>query len=115
MRLEFERYERALRAHDVEALNGFFLDSPSTVRFGLAEEHYGFDAIAAFRRISPPVHPERTLRHTRVHALTADVACVSTQFSDPDSAQLGRQSQTWLRTATGWKIAMAHVSARIET
>jgi hypothetical protein len=35
---------------------------------------------------------------------------VSAEFTDPASAQLGRQTQTWVRTEAGWKIAVAHVS-----
>ena len=42
--------KQALVRHDVEALNGFFLDSADTVRYGLAEQNYGIEAIAAYRR-----------------------------------------------------------------
>ena len=106
----FARYEEALIRHDVEALNHFFVVSPDTVRFGIDEQDYGFDAIAAYRRQSAPVHPQRCLRHTVIVCLGSDVACVSTEFTDPATPGLGRQSQTWVRTPTGWKIAMAHVS-----
>ena len=37
---EFDRYERALVANDREALVEFFLDSPTTVRYG---ERVAFD------------------------------------------------------------------------
>jgi hypothetical protein len=30
-------------------------------------------------------------------------------FADDDTS-IGRQSQTWVRTADGWRIARAHVS-----
>lgn len=112
VRTAFERYEQALHAHAVEALNDFFVPSEQTVRFGIAEESYGATAIAAYRRSAPPVHPQRQTRHTVVTALTAQVACVTTEFTDLETPGLGRQSQTWLLTAQGWKIALAHVSLR---
>ena len=44
-----DAYEAALMANDVEALDGAFWNSPHTVRLGVAENLYGFAAIAAFR------------------------------------------------------------------
>jgi ketosteroid isomerase-like protein len=110
VRAAFEQYEQALVRHDIDALNGFFLDSADAVRFGLAEQQYGIDAIAAWRRSAPAVHPQRRLLRTVVTACGEDVACVSAEFTDPDTPTLGRQTQTWVRTASGWKIAVAHVS-----
>jgi len=51
----FMRYEEALNTNDVAVLNELFRDAPYTLRFGLAEELYGHDQIAAFRgaRIPP--------------------------------------------------------------
>jgi len=37
----FMNYDLPLRSNDVAALNGYFLDSPFTVRFGNAENLYG--------------------------------------------------------------------------
>ena len=45
----FEGYNRALDEGDVDALNGYFWNAASTVRFGPTETLFGFDAIAAFR------------------------------------------------------------------
>ncbi len=45
----FDRYNAALDANDVAALNGFFWDSPSTVRFGIGENLFGYAEIAKFR------------------------------------------------------------------
>jgi ketosteroid isomerase-like protein len=106
----FERYEQALRRHDVEALNAFFVPTGHSVRYGLAEQHYGIEAIAAWRRSAPPVHPRRRLLRTVISAYGPDVACVSAEFSDPDTDGIGRQTQTWVRTGAGWQIAVAHVS-----
>jgi len=110
VRVAFARYEEALRRHDIEALNNFFVVSPDTVRFGIDEQNYGFDAIAAYRRESAPVHPQRELQHIVIVSIGAGVACVSAEFTDPATVGIGRQTQTWVRTAAGWKIAMAHVS-----
>ena len=110
VRAAFEQYERALIAHDIETLNGFFLNSADSIRYGIAEQNYGIEAIAAYRRGSVPVHHERRLLRTVVTSYGTHVACVSTEFTDPVTAGLGRQTQTWVRTAEGWKIAVAHVS-----
>jgi ketosteroid isomerase-like protein len=110
VRAAFERYEQALVEHDIETLNGFFLPSPQAIRFGLAEQNYGIEAIAAYRRACAPVHPQRRVLHSVVTAYGPDVACVSCEFTDPLTPGVGRQTQTWVRTAEGWKIAVAHVS-----
>jgi Protein of unknown function (DUF3225) len=110
VRSAFERYEQALIRHDVETLIHFFLDSEHSVRFGLAEQQYGFAAIAAARRLAAPVHPQRRLLLTVVNSFGNDVACVSAEFTDPTMTGVGRQTQTWVRTSEGWKIAVAHVS-----
>jgi hypothetical protein len=49
-----------------------------------------------------------------VVAFGEDVACVSTEFRYPDRPVPGRQSQTWVRTPTGWRIAAAHVSLPLQ-
>ena len=46
----FDRYERALVGNDVAVLTELFWRSPHTVRYGIAENLKGWDAIAAFRR-----------------------------------------------------------------
>ena len=45
----FGRYEKALVANDVAALNAFFRDDPRTIRYGAGEILYGYAEIAAFR------------------------------------------------------------------
>jgi Protein of unknown function (DUF3225) len=112
VRQQFDRYEQALRAHAIDTLNDFFVDSPQTVRFGTSEENYGKESIDTWRRLCVPVHPYRQTHHVVLVALTPQVVCVSCEFTDPNTVGTGRQSQTWLRTADGWKIAMAHVSVR---
>jgi hypothetical protein len=110
VRAAFERYEAALISNDVELLNNLFLQSDNAVRFGLAEQHYGIEAIAAYRRAAARIDPGRRLLRTVISSFGTNVACVACEFVDPSSSQLGRQSQTWVRTAAGWRIAAAHVS-----
>jgi ketosteroid isomerase-like protein len=107
---EFDRYERALRDHDVSTLNRFFLDDEATVRYGVSEHSYGAEAIRAYRASTSPLAPGRKLQHTVIMTFGADAASVSTEFTSPASRMIGRQSQTWVRTDAGWKIIAAHVS-----
>lgn len=103
----FADYERALCANDVEALVQFFWNSPHAVRFGANENLYGWSQIAAFRKQRTPP-PTRSLQHTVITTYGRDYANTSTEFTRPDT--VGRQSQSWIRTEQGWKIAAAHVS-----
>lgn len=110
VRAAFWRYEEALLRHDLAALAECFVQRPDTVRFGVAEQQYGADAIARWRSTAQPVHPLRRIHHEVVTSWGTDLASVSVEFGAPDVAYTGRQSQTWIRTAQGWKIAAAHVS-----
>lgn len=105
----FEAYEAALMANDVEALCGFFWDDERTVRFGVAEELYGWEEIARYRRARPPAR-RRVLLHTRITTFGQDTAVAVTEYLEDGAAQVGRQSQTWVRLAEGWRIVSAHVS-----
>jgi len=107
----FDRYEAALRDNDIETLNDFFLPRTTTVRYGLGEHNYGAEEIARYRQSASPIHPRRRILKVVIATFGADAAVVSAEFASPDSAFIGRQSQTWIRVAAGWKIAAAHVSA----
>jgi hypothetical protein len=107
-----DAYEDALMANDVEALDGFFWNSPYTVRFGVSENLYGFEEIAAFRVGRRGGSPQRQRLRTEIVALGADVAIANVEFVRLDSGRNGRQSQTWVKTDGGWKVASAHVSLR---
>jgi ketosteroid isomerase-like protein len=109
----FDEYEAALRRHDADALNRFFLQRADTVRFGLAEHNYGAAAIDAWRRDATPVSAQRRITRLVIVTLGHDSASVSAEFEAPDSAGIGRQTQHWVRMPEGWRIAAAHVS-RIE-
>jgi len=106
----FQRYERALIENDVEALDALFWNSPHTLRFGIAENLYGYDAIAAFRNSRPPINLQRRLENTVITSYGWDLATANTEFQRIGSTVTGRQSHVWLRTEAGWRIAAAHVS-----
>lgn len=106
----FDRYEAALVANDVEVLIELFWDDPRTVRYGIDEEHVGHADIGAYRRTQAVATPPRRLRNTVITTFGTDVATADTEFVPDGSEVLGRQSQTWIRTAEGWRVASAHVS-----
>jgi ketosteroid isomerase-like protein len=110
VRESFERYEAALLAHDIEAINAFFLDNPVTVRLGVEEHGYGIDAIRRYRRRAPPVAANRRLEHTVISTIGVAAGSVTTEFVVPGSDRIGRQTQVWALTSAGWKIVAAHVS-----
>lgn len=105
-----DAYETALMANDVEALDGAFWNSPHTVRLGVAENLYGFAEIAAFRVGRAGGSPPRTRLRTEITTFGDDFAIANVEFQRDGGGNIGRQSQTWIRTADGWKVASAHVS-----
>lgn len=106
----FARYEQALVHNQVAVLDHLFLNSAQTIRYGAAEQLYGFDAICEFRARRPSVGLMRTLHNTVITTFGYDTATACTEFSRAGSNRIGRQTQTWIRTAAGWKVAAAHVS-----
>lgn len=105
-----DAYEAALMSNDVAALDGAFWNSAHTVRLGVAENLWGFAEIAAFRIGRTGGSPPRTRLRTEVTTFGADFAVANVEFRRDDTGKIGRQSQTWIRTDDGWKVASAHVS-----
>lgn len=107
----FERYEQALVSNDVDALDALFLNDPRTIRYGGGENLYGYAEIAAFRRARPPAGLARRLSRTVITTYGRDVAVASTLFHRSSApGKVGRQMQTWVRFAEGWRVVAAHVS-----
>jgi hypothetical protein len=106
----FARYEDALVGNKVDVLDELFWDSPLTVRYGVAENLIGIEAIRAFRIARPAVGLARTLANTVITTYGRDFATAMTEFRRDNSTRCGRQSQTWVRTADGWRVVAAHVS-----
>lgn len=115
VRLAFEDYERALLANELEVLDDYFWSTDHTVRYGVAENLYGARDIAAYRRVCIPVGAGRQLRNTVISTFDDNYATVSTEFSDGETQRTGRQMQTWVRFADGWKVVAAHVSVDLST
>jgi hypothetical protein len=111
---EFERYETALLANDTATLDALFWNSPLTLRYGVGERLYGYDAIAAFRQTRTGGSPKRVLANTIITTFGHDFATANTEFHRTGEPRIGRQSQTWVRTANGWRIVSAHVSLEAE-
>jgi len=106
----FARYEDALVTNQVDVLDELFCDSPLTVRYGVAENLIGIEAIRAFRLARPATGLARTLANTVITTYGRDFATAMTEFHRDGSAKVGRQSQTWVRMAGGWRVVAAHVS-----
>jgi len=116
----FALYEQALVGNDVELLDELFWPSPFTVRYGVTENLVGIKAIREFRAARSPIGLDRTLRNTVITTYDRDFATAMTEFVRPAFEQdgvlrrVGRQSQTWARTARpghgGWRVVAAHVS-----
>ena len=106
----FERYEAALVGNDVAVLDELFWNSPHTLRYGVGENLYGYQAIAAFRAARPAQGLARALLKTVITTYGRDFATANVEFRREGSERTGRQSQTWLRTPEGWRVVAAHVS-----
>ena len=106
----FERYEVALTTNDVETLDELFAQKPTTVRLGIAENLFGYEAIKAFRAARSPQGLQRTLENTVITTYGRDFAVASTLFRRTGGNKLGRQQQSWVRFPEGWRVVAAHVS-----
>ena len=109
-RAAFLRYQRAVDTNDVETMNELFWTSPFTVRFGPNGTLVGHDAIANYRQTRTTAAEPRTLRNTVITTFGRDFAATNTETAKAVKAGVGRQSQAWIRTSRGWRIAAAHVS-----
>jgi hypothetical protein len=107
----FARYETALVSNDVATLSALFWHNTRTIRYGIAENLYGSEEIAAFRAARSPVGLARRISRTVITTYGRDFATASTLFvRDTVPGKIGRQMQTWARMPEGWRIVAAHVS-----
>jgi hypothetical protein len=105
----FAIYEAALVSNDVETLQRLFWDSDLTIRYGTAENLYGIQEIGAFRAARSPFGLARTTSRTVITTFGRDFATASTLFRR-SADKVGRQMQSWVRMADGWRVVAAHVS-----
>ncbi len=106
----FEAYELALMTNDLEALDNLFWPSDFTVRIGPGQNLYGIRAIKAFRLARVGGSPQRTLLRTVITSFGRDFATANCEFQRAGASAPGRQSQTWVRFAEGWRVVSAHIS-----
>ena len=108
---QFERYEKALVSNDVAVLDELFRNDACTLRYGIGENLYGYREVTAFRAARSPVGLMRKTAKTLITSYGRDTAVASTLFyRDSAPGRVGRQMQTWVRFAEGWRIVAAHVS-----
>jgi hypothetical protein len=108
---QFARYEKALVSNEVAVLDELFRADARTLRYGIGENLYGYDAIMAFRAARSPIGLNRKTAKTVITTYGRDTAVASTLFyRETLPGKVGRQMQTWVRFPEGWRIVAAHVS-----
>jgi hypothetical protein len=107
----FNRYEKALVTNDVAVLDETFRVDPRTIRYGTAEILYGHGEIAAFRAARSASGLNRSISRTVITTYGREFAVASTLFHRTTMpGTIGRQMQTWVKFADGWRVVAAHVS-----
>jgi ketosteroid isomerase-like protein len=109
VRTAFDAYEAALMGDDVAAMDALFHHADTTVRYGVGEVLYGIDEIREFRK-GRGGSPQRKLERVEIATFDTDLAIANAEFRREGDPRRGRQSQTWVRFADGWKVVSAHVS-----
>lgn len=110
VRAAFDAYEQALMNNDLDALDALFWASDLTIRIGPGQNLYGIDAIRAFRTNRAGGSPRRDLLSVVITTFGSDFATANAEFQRGNAVAPGRQSQTWVRFAEGWKVVNAHIS-----
>jgi hypothetical protein len=105
----FASYESALMQNDILKLDQFFWNSEMVVRFGVAENLYGIEAVRVFRHSRETGLLKRSLFNTKITTFGTSFATTTTEFKRIDEIE-GRQSQTWVKLPQGWRIVSAHIS-----
>jgi hypothetical protein len=107
----YPRYEEALVSNDVETLMAMFWAGPQVMRFGVTENLYGPEELAAFRKARPAANLARTVTRLDIVTFGHDLASITLEFERAVAGTVrGRQSQVWVRMPEGWRIVQAHVS-----
>ena len=105
-----ERYAQALSENNIDVLDELFWENSMTLRYGIGENLYGHEQISIFRRKRETSDLDREILKLIITTFGRDFATTNLEFKRLKSNQIGRQSQTWLRTEKGWRIVSAHVS-----
>ena len=110
VRRAFDAYEAALTTNDTITLDALFWDHPAVIRYGTGEVLKGKDEIAAFRRSRDTADLARTIEDLVITTYGDDIATAFCEYRRSSSGRRGKQTQTWIRTPEGWRIAAAHIS-----
>jgi hypothetical protein len=112
LRALYPRYEEALVSNDVATLLAMFWAGPEVMRFGLTENLYGPEELAAFRKGRLAANLARTVKRLDIVSFGRDFASITLEFERVTGSGTvrGRQSQVWVRFPQGWRIVSAHVS-----
>ena len=104
----FSMYEKALNENDINIMNKLFYNNDFVVRYGSAENLYGYTEIVNFRYKRNPTTAPRVLCRNSVMLLQEDIAIINSEFVK--GSINGRQTQVWHLFTDGWKIITAHIS-----
>jgi hypothetical protein len=111
VQIAYDRYNNAVNSGTISILNNTFWNDTRTIRYGQAENLYGYKAIEGFRAAARPLDPPRTLSKTVITTYGRDFAVASTlTYRSNQPGKVGRQMQTWARFPDGWHVVAAHVS-----
>ena len=88
------RYDMAVTENNVAVLDEMFWDSSHTLRYGITENLYGYDEIAAFRSARTADNLERDVRKVTITTYGRDYATTNLEFTRKTTERIGRQSQT---------------------
>jgi ketosteroid isomerase-like protein len=111
VRAAYATYEKALVGNDVATLDALFRNDARTIRYGITENLYGYREIEAFRAARSPVGLARTTSKTVITTYGRNFAVAATLFERASTpGKIGRQMQTWVKFAEGWRVVAAHVS-----
>jgi ketosteroid isomerase-like protein len=110
VRRAFDAYETALMANDMETLQALFWDHAAVIRYGTREVLKGKAEIAAFRQARDTSDLARTIEDLVITTYGDAMATAFCEYRRIGSGRRGKQSQTWIRTPEGWRVAAAHVS-----
>ena len=108
----YAEYETALVSNDAETLTRMFWASPHAMRFGVLENLYGIDEIAAFRKGRSSANLARSISRLDIVSFGRNFGSITLEYERTQEGRqaLGRQSQVWVRFPEGWRIVAAHVS-----
>ncbi len=106
----FWAYEAALMADDVDGLDFWFLDAAHTLRADAQGVLVGATAIAAYRRGRSGRAPRRLVDRLHVTEIATGCVVVVAELRRLDGGR-GIQTQVWVQTTEGWRVASAHVSS----